>query len=122
MSQIVVKLENVTYEDLQVDGDDYYKEFVGVTVSNSKAQRIEFKIDNKNAPFVITKPFHTSQRIIKKTDDGVIFNIFVQINFELERLILGFGDRIEVIKPLSLRNRMLKELKNSVQHYEDTSK
>ncbi|WP_405574413.1 helix-turn-helix transcriptional regulator [Winogradskyella sp. Asnod2-B02-A] len=121
MSEIF-KLENETYEDFQIDGDVYYKDVVGVTVSNSRAQRIQFKIDNKNAPYVITKPFHSSQRVIEKTNDGVIFNIFVQINFELERLILGFGDSIEVMKPLKLRNRMIKKLKASVRSYEEIEK
>ncbi|WP_299108554.1 WYL domain-containing protein [uncultured Winogradskyella sp.] len=115
----IVMLENENYEDFQIDGDVYYRDVVGVTVSNSRAERIQFKIDNKNAPYVITKPFHASQRIIERTNNGVIFNIFVQINFELERLILGFGDSIEVLKPLKLRNRMLKKLKTSVRNYEE---
>ena len=114
----IEKLETETYKDLQINGDEYYKDVVGVTVSNTRAERIQFKIDNANAPYVITKPFHASQRVIEKTDDGVIFNVFVQINFELERLILGFGDSIEVLKPLKLRNRILKKLKRSVKHYE----
>ncbi|EPR72447.1 putative transcriptional regulator [Winogradskyella psychrotolerans RS-3] len=115
----IVSLDDEIYEDFKIDGDDYYKDVVGVTVSNSRAERIQFKIDNKNAPYVITKPFHPSQRIIEETEDGVIFNIFVQINFELERLILGFGDTIEVLKPQKLRNRMLKKLKTSVRNYEE---
>ena len=115
----IVMLENENYEDFQIDGDVYYRDVIGVTVSNSRAERIQFKIDNKNAPYVITKPFHASQRIIERTNNGVIFNIFVQINFELERLILGFGDSIEVLKPLKLRNRMLKKLKTSVRNYEE---
>jgi len=114
----ITKLEAEIYEDLQIDGDIYYKDVVGVTVSNSRAERIQFKIDKKNAPYVITKPFHSSQRIIEKTKDGVVFNIFVQINFELERLILGFGDSIEVLKPLKLRKRIFNKLKTAVKSYE----
>ena len=114
----ITKLEAEVYEDLQIDGDTYYKDVVGVTVSNSRAERIQFKIDKKNAPYVITKPFHSSQRIIEKTKDGVVFNIFVQINFELERLILGFGDSIEVLKPLKLRKRIFNKLKTAVKSYE----
>jgi len=115
----IVSLDDEIYEDFKIDGDDYYRDVVGVTVSNSRAERIQFKIDHKNAPYVITKPFHPSQRIIEEKEDGVIFNIFVQINFELERLILGFGDTIEVLKPLKLRNRMLKKLKTSLRNYEE---
>jgi len=113
---------NEKYIDFEVDGDLYYKEVVGVTVSNSRAQRIAFWIDKKNAPYVITKPFHPSQRLIKHTDTGVIFNILVQVNFELERLILGFGESIEIIKPKKLRDRILKKLKVSVKNYSDLEK
>nr|WP_321233828.1 WYL domain-containing protein [uncultured Psychroserpens sp.] len=114
--------ESENYSDLEINGDEYYKDIVGVTVSNSRAQRIEFWIDNKNAPYVITKPFHSSQRLIKRTETGVIFNILVQVNFELERLILGFGDSIEVIKPKKLRDRILKKLKISVGNYSEISR
>lgn len=109
----------ITYKNNNFNGDEYYNDVIGVTVSNTRAERIQFWIDKKNAPYVITKPFHRSQRIIKKTDDGVIFNIFVQINFELERLILGFGDSIEVIKPQKLRNRMKQKLEKAVGFYKD---
>ncbi len=111
------------YKDLQVIGDEYYKDVVGVTVSNTRAERIQFWVDAKNAPYVITKPFHRSQRIIETRSDGsLIFNILVQINYELERLILGFGESLEVLKPLKLRKRILYKQKASVKNYETTNK
>jgi predicted DNA-binding transcriptional regulator YafY len=110
--------ESVVYTDLEIDGDNFYKDVIGVTVSNSRAQRIEFWVDNKNAPYVITKPFHKTQRLIRRTEDGVVFNILVQINFELERMILGFGDAIEVIKPRQLRSRMKQKLRKAIGLYE----
>lgn len=113
------KVKNIHYKDLEIDGDTYYKDVVGVTVSNARAERIQFWIDKKNAPYVITKPFHKSQRIIESNSDGMIFNIFVQINFELERLILGFGENIEVLKPEKLRNRILNKLELSVKNYNE---
>lgn len=118
----IEQVKTIPYKDLQIDGDDYYKDIVGVTVANVRAERVQFRIDTKNAPYVITKPFHKSQRIIEHRDNGMVFNIFVQINFELERLILGFGDAIEVLKPEKLRNRILKKLQISVSHYENNSK
>jgi predicted DNA-binding transcriptional regulator YafY len=116
----IIKIEiidDLEYLDLEVNGDEYYKEVVGVTVSNSRAQRVQFWIDKKNAPYVITKPFHASQRTIETREDGTIFNILVQVNFELERLILGFGDSIEVLKPLKLRERMQKKLRTAIGNY-----
>lgn len=115
---VTIDIDNrLEYQDLKVDGDTYYKDVVGVTVSNSKPLRIKFWVDKKNAPYVITKPFHTSQRIIETREDGTIFNILVQHNFELERLILGFGDSIEVLKPLKLRERMQKKLRTAIGNY-----
>ena len=114
-------LKDEDYLDLNINGDEYYKEVIGVTVSNIRAERIQFRVDKQNAPYVITKPFHASQRVIKHTNEGVVFNIFVQINFELERLILGFGETIEVLKPKKLRDRMLKKLKKSVENYSEAS-
>jgi len=115
-------LETESYKDLNIIGDDYYKDVVGVTVSNTRPQRIEFWVDKKNAPYVITKPFHSSQRLIRHTEDGVIFNILIQVNFELERLILGFGESIEVLKPKKLRKRMMTKLKKSLEHYKENKR
>ncbi|WP_299133275.1 WYL domain-containing protein [uncultured Tenacibaculum sp.] len=109
--------ENTEYIDLKIDGDKYYKDIVGVTVANTRAERIEFWIDKQNAPYVITKPFHKSQRLIKHTEDGVIFNILVQPNFELERLILGFGDAIKIQKPERLKKRIHQKLSKAIRRY-----
>lgn len=109
---------SVPYLTNNFDGDLYYKDVVGVTVSKSRAVRVQFWVDKLNAPYVITKPFHRSQRIIEHTEDGVIFNIFVQVNFELERMILGFGDSIEVLKPKRLRNRIHQKLKKANSYYQ----
>ena len=115
----IVKDENATYIDLQIDGDVYYKDVIGATVANTRPQRIQFWIDKQNAPYVITKPFHHTQRLIKRTDDGVIFNILVQINYELERKFLGFGDSIEIQKPKRLRKRIIEKLYKAVNNYKD---
>lgn len=116
MSKIAIQKE-IEYIDMNIDGDTFYKDVIGVTVSRARAERIEFWVDKKNAPYVLTKPFHRSQRIIKHKDNGVIFNIFVKINYELERMILGFGESIEVIKPIKLRNRILEKLNKAVKNY-----
>ena len=109
--------DKIEYIDRNIDGDIYFKDVIGVTVSKTRAQRVQFWVDSKNAPYVITKPFHKSQRIIEEREDGVVFNIFVQINFELERLLLGFGESLKVLKPEKLRQRILEKLKNAVNNY-----
>jgi predicted DNA-binding transcriptional regulator YafY len=107
------------YLDESFNGDEYYKNTIGVTVLNdAQLQEVIFRVDNYNAPYILTKPFHASQEVLEMTDEGVIFKIKVHLNFELERLILGFGDSIEVIAPRRLRNRILKKLKRSLEAYD----
>lgn len=105
------------YLEENFDGDKYYKNTIGVTVSNTRPQRIQFWVDKANAPYVITKPFHNSQRLIEEREDGVIFNIYVTPNYELERLILGFGDSIEIMKPPKLRERISAKLHRASKRY-----
>jgi predicted DNA-binding transcriptional regulator YafY len=111
--------EQLPYINHNIDGDEYFKEVIGVTVSNSRAQNIEFWVDKRNAPYVVTKPFHKSQTTIKQTETGTIFNIKVQINFELERMVLGYGDLIEIRSPKKFRERILQIHKKAVINYID---
>ncbi|MEM7509538.1 MAG: WYL domain-containing protein [Bacteroidota bacterium] len=112
-------LEGKTYVDKAIDGDEYYQHVVGVTVNEQpRVRRVTLKVDARNAPYVLTKPLHASQEVVEKTIEGAIVRIDVQHNFELERLILGFGDGIEVLKPAFLRRRIKNKLRFSLSRYE----
>ncbi|MBU2945731.1 helix-turn-helix transcriptional regulator [Zobellia uliginosa] len=108
-----------SYTDFEFDADTFYKDVVGVTVNQGeRASNIKLWVDRYNAPYVITKPMHHSQLIEKENEDGSIeINIKVKINFELERLILGFGEAIKVIQPERLRKRIAKKLVKAVGYY-----
>lgn len=110
----------VDYTRERFDADEFYKNTFGVTVMNDKQLLdIELKIDRNNSPYVLTKPFHHSQKVLEKFKDGsILISIKVHHNFEIERLILGFGDSIEVVKPRILRNRIKRKLINALKSYE----
>ncbi len=102
------------------NGDEYYKNTIGVTVLNDEqCKDVVLKIDRLNAPYVITKPFHHSQEILEKLPSGgVRVKIKVHLNYEFERLILGFGDSIEVISPKVLRSKIKSKIKTALSMYE----
>ncbi len=111
--------ESIAYIDQQIEGDVYYKHVIGVTVSDMVVPEwVVFWVDSYSAPYVITKPFHNSQELVCQDERGATFRIHVQINFELERLLLGYGDRIEVVAPEKLRAKMHEKYKRAVQRYE----
>lgn len=112
--------ENTKYIDQNLDGDEYFKDIVGVTVSETmKPRSVVFFVDSSNAPYVKTKPLHSSQEIVNETEDGTVFKICVQINYELERLLLGFGDSLVVHKPRKLRLRMQEKFKSGFKNYQN---
>lgn len=106
------------YEKADFDVNTYFDDVIGVSkMTTQKPQLIILKIANEDAPYILTKPLHPSQKIIKQEEDGHIFSINVIWNFELEREILGFGEQIQVLSPNRLSRRMQKRLKDALIRY-----
>ncbi|WP_395058399.1 helix-turn-helix transcriptional regulator [Flavobacterium sp.] len=101
------------------NADTYYKNVVGVTVNTGFQPKVfELWIDAMNAPYVLTKPLHNSQRLIKQHEDGsIIIHLFVIPNYELERILLGFGNGLEVIRPEYFRKQMRSVIQKSLARY-----
>lgn len=102
-----------------IDTRTYFKDVLGVTkMPNQVPSAIVLKIDNANTPYVLTKPLHSSQKVLKQEDDGMIFSIEVIWNFELEREILGFGEAMRVLSPRRLESKMKSRLRKTLEAYE----
>jgi predicted DNA-binding transcriptional regulator YafY len=105
-------------EDDTIDFDHYYDDLIGVTKSeDQKAQRVVLYIDNYNAPYVLTKPLHHSQQLLKQEENGIIIRIDVVVNFELEREILGFGECMKVLAPRTLATKIGKRFSKAAEGY-----
>ncbi|MDI9311106.1 MAG: WYL domain-containing protein [Limnohabitans sp.] len=118
----IIKIDydfNTSFVEYEFNAEEYYKNVVGVTINDGMQPRvIQLWVDPYNAPYVITKPIHHTQRIIEQNEDGsVIISLFLIENFELERVILGFGESMEVLKPERLRQRIRFILENAVKKY-----
>lgn len=111
---------SIEYEIENFDVENYYQNTYGVTVLNDKSLiEIIMELDKTNSPYVLTKPFHHSQKIIERKKDGsVVISIKVHHNYELERLILGFGAGIKILAPRRLRGRIKKALSKALEQYQ----
>lgn len=96
---------SISYRDNPALTPDYYNNVVGVT----KHRRlypgpIVFTAHSDHAGYILTKPFHSSQRLVSRNSDGSItFELAdILINPELKRLLLGFGPGIKVLAPQEL--------------------
>lgn len=111
--------QEIYIENEQIDLSVYYSDVIGVTKSpGQRAMEVVFWMNHADAPYVITKPLHVTQKILSQDTTGIIFSIRVILNFELEREILGFGSRIRIFGPKNLRKRIVEQLKLALEFYE----
>lgn len=103
-----------------IDFERYYADTIGVTkTEKDRGHRIILQVDSYNAPYVITKPIHASQQLLKTEEDGsILIRLDVVLNFELEREILGFGECVKVLAPRLLRDKIKKRAFKMLQQYQ----
>lgn len=111
---------NPYIENAFFDPDTFFDGMIGVTRSpKDQCRQISIKADKETAPYIITKPLHSSQQIREEYEDGsVLFGLNVVHNLELERLLLGFGSHIEVVSPSALRRRIAQHMSDGNKIYE----
>lgn len=100
--------------------EEFYKNVIGVTVSPTlRAKKVKIWVSAEHAPYVETKPLHHSQKTLESLRDGILIEICVQHNYELEKEILGFGDGMKVLTPEHLRKRIQQRLSAGAKLYEE---
>lgn len=115
----IKEITSEKYKKAQFDVSTYFHDVIGVSKNlNQKPLTVILKIVKEHAPYIITKPMHPSQKIIKEEADGTIFSIEVIWNFELEREILGFGEQVKVLAPKRLQGKIFSRLKQTLGQYQ----
>jgi predicted DNA-binding transcriptional regulator YafY len=102
----------------QVDG--YFDEVIGITKKEDKlhdSQEIIIKCDPMEFKYILTKPIHPSQRPIKDKPNHI--KIKVKENYELYQWLLFYGDKIEIVSPLAIRNEFRQILRRMTTMYKD---
>jgi len=118
----IIEFQELPFEPyvayIGVDFDRYYQDLLGVTKNETdRPRKVILHIDKRNAPYVITKPIHPSQQLMKEDEEGMIFRLDVVLNFELERELLGFGENVKVLAPRDLQMRIMKRLRMAGERY-----
>ena len=99
----IVSFETITLKYIKnksINFNEYFEDIIGVTMPDKgKLAKIELLFTNEEAPYVITKPIHGSQKKKKHDENGLTVTIEVIPNIEFEKLILSFGDKVKVMSP-----------------------
>lgn len=109
--------QNEPYTEGVLDAS-FFDNLIGVSKnSGMRPVKVVFFVDKKTTPYILTKPLHASQNIEEEQENGTVLSIKVLWNFELERELLGFGESIEVLLPLRLRETIKSRLEKAANWY-----
>lgn len=100
------------------DPRTYFRDVVGPSrPDGGRLETIRFRATPDQAPYIETKPLHASQRVLRRGMEGVVFQIEVMPNFELESRLLAFGERVEVLTPASFRQKLAERVRAMAEKY-----
>jgi len=100
--------------------EDYFSHLIGITwYEGEKPEKVRFKATPEQARYLQTKPIHHTQQVIKETKKYLLFQIEVVLNYELEQALLRLGEKVRVIGPLRLVERMKKRVDEMQDNYKN---
>lgn len=101
-------------------GEDYFGDVVGVTKhARLKKEHIILRADKSQASYILTKPLHSSQKLMGIGPDGsMTFELELVVNTELIALLMTFGAGIKVLEPNSLAEELRDIYRRAAMQYE----
>ena len=102
----------------EIDFNEYFEDIIGVTIETEvKVDRIVLKVSNNLFPYIQTKPIHGSQKVKEQGTTHTVVTLDLIPNYELESLILSYGEGVEVVLPKSLRSKIKKRIDQISKNY-----
>ena len=81
----------------------------GIYSENENPQNIKLKFPEKVAYFVRERYWHSSQIIDENKDGSITLKLFLPIDYEFKRFVLGFGSQVKVLAPKELKDEIREE-------------
>jgi predicted DNA-binding transcriptional regulator YafY len=107
------------FHDLDIDWQEYFDDFIGISkMPGTHPTTVHLRISAAQAPYILTKPIHPSQKKYPQPDGSLDIKIRVLLNRELENLICSQAEHIEVIAPEDLRQTIAERLRIAAKKYE----
>lgn len=101
-----------------IDFKEYFEDIIGVTVNNDMSiEKVVLKISNELFPYIATKPMHGSQKVKERSESFVVIELELIPNYELESLILSYGEGVEILSPETLRKKITNRIKLLTEKY-----
>ncbi len=94
-----------------------YRHVVGLMLKEPEIVRLKF--DSFKKHYFKTDPWHPDYEIIEETEDYMIVDLYVGINYELKQKILAYYYGVKVLYPESLAKDIREILRETLRKYEE---
>jgi predicted DNA-binding transcriptional regulator YafY len=107
-------------EDNEFDGNKYFKYAIGVLPKhNEEPINVKLKVTGKGMIKLISEDkVHSTQEIIPISAEEIHVELRVYNTSELETFILSYGEYIQVLEPVVLREKIIERIQKSLYKYE----
>lgn len=112
-----IKEKPIKYlENTEYDFEEYFEDIIGVTRHDLPVEKVIMHFNRDAAPYIISKPLHGSQKIVRNSSNGLTLSVEIIPNFEFEAIILSFGENVVIIAPTHLRDKINSRIQLSLEN------
>ena len=110
----VERAEKVSFHEIEGNPADYFKDMVGVTREvDDVSQEVRLRVAKEQLNYIQTRKIHPSQEIVSQNGEWAELRLHVIVNYELEQELLQYGEKVIVVSPVGLRERMRERVKRA---------
>jgi predicted DNA-binding transcriptional regulator YafY len=94
----------------------WFENTIGIVYTKPEIVRLLIKKDLSN--YFKSNPWHKNYTIIEETDEELVVELLLSLNYELEQKILMHNKNVIVLAPQVLKDRILFLLQESMNQYQ----
>lgn len=107
-------------ENKFIDWQDYFSDMIGVSrAEGAFLENVVLHFNQLTGRYMENKSIHETQKHKWIDENTLEVKIEVMINYELERLILSYGESVRVVEPQHLKEKIKNRLLNGLNNYYD---
>ena len=101
------------------DATEYFKYSIGITsFNNVPPSKVVLSFSSDEGDYIRSKPLHASQKILVDNAKEFKVELKIQLSYELESIILGYGSLVKVIGPPVLVKKIKERIKEVQKIYQ----
>lgn len=106
-----------SFKPLKKSPKEVFDNIIGLEYEDEVVEEVILSYEPFQGKYVKTQPLHASQKILVDTNEELRISIRVIPNYELHQQILKHAERVQVIAPVWLRERIKERIHLSLEKY-----